>query len=98
MESDAIRSPATGTRQDRRRVTHGSNWSTEWDGFTVHPKVFHDAEDAVVVEGRYTGTYKPTGRDLDAQMTHVWRLRDGKVTSFQQYVDTAQMREVMGSS
>ena len=31
-------------------------------------------------------------------MTHVWALRDAKVTSFQQYVDTAQLREVMGAS
>lgn len=69
----------------------------EWDGFSVNPKEFHDAGDAVVVEGRYTGTYKATGKNLNAQVTHVWRLRDGKVTSFQQYVDTAQLREVMGT-
>lgn len=71
---------------------------TEWDGFTVHPKEFHDAGDTVVVEARYTGTYKATGKNLDAQATHIWRLRDGKVTSFQQYVDTAQLREVMSAS
>jgi hypothetical protein len=70
----------------------------EWDGFAANPKEFHDAGDTVVVEGRYTGTYKATGKNVDAQMTHVWRLRDGKVTSFQQYVDTAQLREVMGAS
>lgn len=70
---------------------------TEWDGFSVNPKEFHDAGDAVVVEGRYTGTYKATGKNLNAQVTHVWRLRDGKVTSFQQYVDTAQLRDVMGT-
>ena len=70
---------------------------TEWDGFGVHPKEFHDAGDTVVVEGRYSGSFKATGKNLDAQMTHVWRLRDGKVTSFQQYVDTAQMQEVMGA-
>ena len=70
---------------------------TEWDGFTVNPKEFHDAGDTVVVEARYTGTYKATGKNLDAQVTHVWGLRDGKVTSFQQYVDTAQLQEVMGA-
>lgn len=70
---------------------------TDWDGFTVNPKEFHDAGDTVVVEARYTGTHKATGKNLDAQVTHIWRLRDGKVTSFQQYVDTAQLREVMGA-
>jgi ketosteroid isomerase-like protein len=71
---------------------------TEWDGFSANPKEFHDAGDTVVVEGRYTGTYKATGKNLDAQVTHVWRLRDGKIISFQQYVDTAQLQEVMGAS
>lgn len=70
----------------------------EWDGFTVHPKTFLDAGDSVVVEGRYTGTYKATGKSLDAQVCHVWDVRDGAVTRFQQYVDTARLREVMGAA
>jgi uncharacterized protein len=70
---------------------------TEWDGFSVNPKEFHDAGDTVVVEVRYTGTHKATGKSLDAQATHVWRFRNGKVTGLQQYVDTAQLREVMGA-
>lgn len=70
---------------------------TEWDGFTVHPKQFHDAGTTVVVEARYTGVYKETGRQLDAQVCHVWQISDGKVTSFQQFVDTGQLQEVMGA-
>jgi ketosteroid isomerase-like protein len=71
--------------------------ATEWDGFTVHAGEFHDAGDVVVVEGRYTGTYKETGKRLDAQVCHVWKIRDGKVASFQQYVDTAQLQDVEGT-
>jgi uncharacterized protein len=71
--------------------------ATEWDGFTVHPQEFHDAGAVVVVEARYTGTYKQTGKKLDAQVCHVWKIRDGKVTSFQQYVDTAQLQDVEGA-
>ena len=67
----------------------------EWQDFTGHPRDFHEAGDTVVVEGRYTGTFLATGAGLDAQVCHVWKLRDGKVTSFQQYVDTAQMQSVM---
>jgi len=70
----------------------------DFDGtFVVHPKDFYDADDTVVVEGRYTGTFKATGKSLDAQMCHVFKVRDGKVTSFQQFVDTAQMQDVMGA-
>jgi ketosteroid isomerase-like protein len=68
----------------------------EWDGFTVHPRSFHDAGGSVIVEGRYTGTYKATGKSLDAQFCHIWDVTDGKSTRFQQYLDTAKVRDVMG--
>ena len=70
---------------------------SEWDGFAVHPKVFHDAGNSVIVEIRYSGTYKATGKSMDAQGCHVWDMKDGKLTRFQQYVDTAKLRDVMGA-
>lgn len=60
------------------------------DNFGVYPEHYHEAGDAVVVEGRYRGTMKATGVAADTQYAHVWRLRKGLVTSFQQYVDTKQ--------
>jgi ketosteroid isomerase-like protein len=68
----------------------------DWNGFAVHPKQFLDAGDCVVVEGRYTGTYKSTGKKLDAAFCHVWKIRNEKLTSFQQYTDTAQWQGVFG--
>ena len=68
---------------------------SEWDGFTVSVRTLHDAGEYVVVEGRYTGTYKPSGKSIDAQMCHVLRFRDGKLSSFQQYVDTGQLQAAM---
>jgi ketosteroid isomerase-like protein len=70
----------------------------EWEGFTVSPTNFHDAGQTVAVEGRYTGKYKATGRNVDAQFCHVWKLENGKVNSFQQFTDTAQLQHVMGRS
>jgi ketosteroid isomerase-like protein len=69
----------------------------EWDGFSVHPKTFHGAGDSVIVEVRYSGTYKATSKSMDTQACHVWDLKDGKVTRFQQYVDTAKLWDVMGT-
>ncbi len=68
----------------------------EWDGFSVHPHTYYDAGDTVVVECRYTGTYKETGKDMDTQVCHIWKVEDGKLKNFQQYVNTAEMQEVMG--
>lgn len=70
----------------------------EWDGFSVHPRLFHGAGDSVIVEGRYSGTYQATDNSIDAQFCHVWDVKDGKVTRFQQYVDTAKIRNVMGTA
>jgi ketosteroid isomerase-like protein len=68
----------------------------EWDNWAVVYAEVLEMDDAVIVEGRYTGIYKPTGRALDVQMCHVWRLRDGRIKSFHQYVDTARVQDVMG--
>lgn len=70
----------------------------EWNGFTVSPVSFHDAGDTVTVEGRYTGEFKETGKSIDAQFCHIWTLADGKITKFQQYVDTGQLQDVVGAS
>ncbi|MGH9382951.1 MAG: nuclear transport factor 2 family protein [Vicinamibacterales bacterium] len=69
----------------------------EWDGFAVRPKSFHGADDSVIVEARYSGTYKATGKSIDAQVCHVWDIKDGKMTRFQQYVDTAKIQDAMGT-
>jgi ketosteroid isomerase-like protein len=68
----------------------------EWDRWSVVPDEVLDMGDAVVVECRYAGIYKPTGKTLDVQACHVWRVRDGKIRSFHQYLDTARLQEVMG--
>ncbi len=60
------------------------------DHFGVYPEQYHEAGDSVVVEGRYRGTMKATGTAVDAQVAHVWKLKDGKVVRFQQYTDTKQ--------
>lgn len=70
----------------------------DWDGFAVHPHTFHDAGDVVVVEGRYSGRNNATGKALDAQVCHLFTLKDGKITKFQQYVNTAEIQEVMGAT
>lgn len=67
----------------------------EWEEFIVTPETFHDAGSAVVVEGRYAGTFEESGRSLDAQFCHVLEFEGGKLKRFQQYVDTAQLQQVM---
>jgi hypothetical protein len=71
---------------------------SEWDGFAAVPFEILDAGDTVIALGRYHGTYKATGKPMNAQMVHVWRIIDGKVTAFQQYVDTLHVAHVTGAA
>jgi uncharacterized protein len=68
----------------------------EWQDWSVRIVDTIETAAAVVVECRYLGLYKPTGRTMDLQVCHVWRFTGGKVASFHQYVDTAALQEVMG--
>ena len=70
----------------------------EWEGFAAVPDEFLDAAGSIVVLGRYGGTCRATGRAIDAQFAHVWRIRDGKTVRFQQYTDTLQAARVTGSA
>lgn len=70
---------------------------TECEDFTVHTEKFHDAGSTVIIEGRYTGMFKATQNALDAQLSHLLTIRDGKIVGFQQYCDTGQWQSVMNA-
>lgn len=44
---------------------------------------------------RYKGKLKKNGAEYDAQVAHLWTLKDGKVIAFQQYVDTKKLYDAM---
>jgi hypothetical protein len=67
----------------------------EWVDWSIGVLEVLEAVDAVIVEGRYTGIYRPTGNAMDVQVCHVWRFHGDKVSSFHQYVDTARLQRVM---
>jgi ketosteroid isomerase-like protein len=72
--------------------------AAEWDGFAALPEELLDAGDTVVALGRYRGTCKATGRSMNAQMVHVWRVDGGKAAAFQQYADTLQVARATGAA
>ncbi|MBI2219330.1 MAG: nuclear transport factor 2 family protein [Candidatus Rokubacteria bacterium] len=68
----------------------------EFDGFRIEIARMLSCGDSVLVQARYRGTAKATGKRLDAQVAHVWDLREGKIVRFQQYTDTWQFAQVTG--
>jgi ketosteroid isomerase-like protein len=71
--------------------------ATEWEGLSVNPESFVSEGDRVVVLGRYKGTYRATGKAVNAQFVHAWTLSGGKVAGFQQYTDTLQFARAAGA-
>ena len=74
-----------------------SRIAIDWDGYTITPQEFIDGGDKVVVPGRYSGTWKGTGKSFECDFAHIWTLRDGKAIGFHQYVDSALVQAALES-
>jgi ketosteroid isomerase-like protein len=71
-------------------ATLGENYSE----LRVEPDTFIDGGATVVACGRHRGTSR-AGVDFEVPFVHVWTFRDGKVTSFTEYFDTARMNAAL---
>jgi hypothetical protein len=82
--------PLSGTYRGPDAVIQGVivKLAEEWEDFRTVPDEFVDGGDTVVALGRYSGTYKATGKLFEAPFAHVWRVRDGRAVSYTQYTDT----------
>jgi len=82
--------PYAGTYHGPRAVLEGvfMRLGSEWNGYAAIPDEFIDGGDTVVVLGKYSGTYRKTGKSFQANFAHVWKMQDGKAVRFIQYVDT----------
>ena len=82
--------PYAGTYIGLKDITKNvfSRLGSEWVDYKFTPEDYVAGDDKVVAYGTYTGTYKLTGKSFKARVAHVWKLSDGKITSFEQFVDS----------
>jgi uncharacterized protein len=66
-----------------------SNVCEVQDVVEFEPEEYIAQGDKVVVLGRFLMRIKATGKDFGSDWAHVWTVKDGKVTRFYEYVDTA---------
>jgi uncharacterized protein len=95
VESDGF--PTSGTYRGHDAVVQGVFMPLvqDYEGFTVKPEAFVGEGDSVVGVGWYEGRYKATGKVARARFAHVWTIRDGKVSRFEQIVDSATWNEAL---
>ena len=68
----------------------------EYEYFRLINIQLHEmSNDQVLATVRYQGKLKKNSAIIDAQAAHLWKLKDGKVISFQQYVDTKQLDDAI---
>ena len=65
----------------------------EWENFEARVEEFLDAGETIVALGFDRGTYKATGKSMQAPTASVWTFKDGKVVKFVQYIDTIEVCE-----
>lgn len=68
---------------------------TEWIGYKATANTYLVDGDRVAVFGVYSGTYKKTNKAMSATFAHLYRLKDGKIITMEQYVDSAIVQKAM---
>ncbi len=66
-----------------------------WENYRFDLEHLVDGGDAVIGIGTYSGTYRATGKPMQARVAHVWRLASGKVIRFEQFTDTLLVAQAM---
>lgn len=67
----------------------------QWEGYRFELESLVDGGERIVGIGSYHGTFRATGKPMQARVAHVWQLQDGKIIAFEQFTDTLLVRRAM---
>jgi ketosteroid isomerase-like protein len=87
--------PLAGTYRTPEGVTTNvmEKLAADWDDWSAHDDHYVvDGEDVVVL-ARYTARHRATGKPLAVRVAHHFVVRGGLIVRFEQFVDTAVVRE-----
>ena len=89
--------PLAGTYRTPAGVTSSvmEKLGADWDDWTAHDDTYVVDGENVVVLARYTARNKATGKDIDVRVAHHFTVRGGAIVRFEQFVDTAKVRDAM---
>lgn len=89
--------PYAGTYIGLEKVTKNvfSRLGSEWIDYKFTPEDYVASGDKVVAYGTYSGIYKLTDKPFTVRVAHVWKLKEGTIISFEQFVDSQPVNDVM---
>jgi ketosteroid isomerase-like protein len=87
--------PLAGTYRTPLGVTSNvmQKLGADWDDWAAHDDSYVVDGENVVVLARYTAQHKETGKPLAARVAHHFIVRGGLIVRFEQFVDTALVRD-----
>lgn len=87
--------PLAGTYRTPTGVTSSvmEKLGAEWDGWAAHDDRYVVDGENVVVLARYTAQHRGTGKPLAVRVAHHFVVRGGLIVRFEQFVDTALVRD-----
>ena len=91
-----VHAPASVPYAGRRRGhEEAGRWFGELAGAVRHdrvePETMIASDDEVAVRGIEAGTANATGRRYESGFVHFWKLRDGLVVRFDDFLDSAKL-------
>lgn len=89
--------PYAGTYIGLESITQNvfKRLGSEWIDYKFTPEDYISNEDKVVAYGTYSGTYKNTNKYFEARVAHIWKLNNGKIISFEQFVDSKSVDDAI---
>lgn len=72
-----------------------SKLGSEWINYKFTPEDYIANDTKVAVYGTYTGIYKKTNKAFTSRVTHIWKLKKGQIISFEQFVDSKPIIDIM---
>jgi ketosteroid isomerase-like protein len=89
--------PYAGTYIGLENITKNvfTRLGSEWIDYKFTPEDYVASDDKVVAFGTYTGTYKITGKSFTARVAHIWKLKEHKIISFEQFVDSQTVNDAI---
>jgi uncharacterized protein len=89
--------PLAGTYRTPEGVTSNvmERLAADWHGWAAHDDTYVVDGENVVVLARYTATNSATGKGVNVRVAHHFIVRGGRIVRFEQFVDTAKVRDAM---
>ena len=91
--TEAAGFPYAGTYVGFEAIAAGvfQRLATEWIDYRAQAHTYLEDGDHVAAFGVYSGTYRATDKAMTATFAHLYTLKDGKIVSMEQVVDSAMV-------